>query len=210
MLTLAATLACSKNAAAPDAGAPASPPPPIEVRAERTDLVFSYLQEDGRTFGTATEIGAVPEAARRAVVVTDLSLSPERRQAGRYVYLADLRAARADGTYPVALASRYGFETGSSTVAGGVRARGEAGVIIYSASWCGVCKTAKRALDGWGVAYVEKDIEASRAAATELAEKAAAAGFRPGGVPVIDVSGSILQGFDERSLRAALQAKKLL
>jgi len=209
VIVLTGALACTQNEGPRDAGAEASPPPPVQVRADREDLVFSYLAEDGRTFETATRIRDVPEGARRTVVVTDLSLSPEQRQAGRYVYLADLRAPRDDGTFPVALASRYGFEAGTSTVAG-VAPRASDAVIVYSASWCGVCKKAKRVLDAWGVAYVEKDIEASRAAAEELAAKAAAAGFRPGGVPVIDVGGTILQGLDERSLRAALEAKKLL
>lgn len=203
-------MACTEEAARPDGGAaPAGPPPAIEVRADRTDLVFSYLEEDQRTFRTATRIDDVPDGARRAVVVTDLSLSPERRQAGRYVYIADLRAPRDDGTFPVALASRYGFETGSSTVAGAPAPR-TGGVIVYSASWCGVCKKAMRALKSWGVPYEEKDIEASQSAARELAQKAAAQGFRPGGVPVIDVQGTILQGYDERTLRGVLEDKGLL
>jgi glutaredoxin len=171
-------------------------------------MIFSY-STDGRKFETATSIDQIPEEARRAVVVTDLSLSPEARQSGRYVYVADLRAPREDGTYPVAISSRYGFEakiTGTSTASG----EASGGVVMYSASWCGVCKKAKRLLDQWGVRFVEKDVEASRAAQEELARKAASAGIQPSGVPVIDVGGVLLQGLDETTLKNVLVQKGFL
>lgn len=181
------------------------------MRADRTNLVFSYKKGDGAEFETATRIQDVPAQARAHVVVTDLGLSPEDRQAGRYVYVADLRAARKDGTYPVAVASRYGFETGTSSTAGSAAGAGGAKrVVMYSASWCGVCKKAKRLMKTWGVPMEEKDIEASRSAQKELAAKAAAHGFQPGGVPVIDVDGIILQGLDAQSLKSALQQKGFL
>lgn len=197
-------------AGAADAGAEAAPPPEIRVTADRKDLIFGYATEDGQPFKTATSIDAVPETARRSVVVTDLSLTPEQRQSGRYIYLADLRTARPDGTYPVAIASRYGFEAklaGTSTAAAGSE---RSGVVIYSASWCGVCKQAKQLLKRWNVPFIDKDIEASRSAAEELGAKARAAGIQPGGVPVIDVAGILLQGLDEGTLRAALKQKGLL
>jgi glutaredoxin len=177
------------------------------VRPGATDMIFSY-STDGRKFETATSIDQIPEEARRAVVVTDLSRSPEERQAGRYVYVADLTKVREDGTHPVSIASRYGFEakiTGTSTAAGGGHE-----VVMYSASWCGVCRKAKRLLDQWGVRFVEKDIEASRSAQQELAAKAASAGIQPNGVPVIDVAGILLQGLDEATLKSVLEQKGFL
>jgi glutaredoxin len=210
-LLILAVLGCTKgNEGAGTASKPEEDAPPaIRVAADRKDLVFSYSKADGSGFDTASTIDAVPEAARRAVVVTDLSLTPEQRRSGRYVYIADLRTPKSDGTYPVAIASRYGFEAmlaGTSTTTGG--AGGE--VIMYSASWCGVCKQAKRLLSSLNVRFVEKDIEASRSAAEELAGKARAAGFQPGGVPVIDVGGTILQGLDEATLKAVLKEKGFL
>lgn len=208
---LALLVACKEpGGSPPDAGAPAEPPPAITVTAGRADLVYSY-STGGGAFATATTIDAIPEGSRRSVVVTDLSLTPDQRQAGRFVYLADLSRARPDGTYPVAIASRYGFESGltgagSSTVAG---AKG-AGVVVYTTSWCGVCRRAKALLTSLGVRFVEKDIEASRSAAEELAAKAQRAGIQPGGVPVIDVGGVLLQGLDEATLRAVLTEKGLL
>lgn len=207
LLLLAAVFGCTKsNESAPSQKSEEDAPPAIRVAADRQDLIFSYPKADGTGFETATSIAAVPEDARAAVVVTDLSLTPEQRRSGRYVYIANLKTARADGTYPVSIASRYGFEAtlaGTSSTAGG--SGGE--VIVYSASWCGVCKQAKRLLSSLNVRFVEKDIEASRSAAEELAAKARSAGFQPGGVPVIDVGGTILQGLDEATLRAVLKDK---
>jgi glutaredoxin len=217
IVCLAALLgACTKDRPSPGGGTgEAKPaieeklPPEITVSAARKDLVFGYPAEGG-AFKTASSIDEVPESARRSVVVTDLSLTPEQRQSGRYVYIADLRTVRADGTYPVAIASRYGFEaklTGTSTASG---TGGGGGVVVYSAAWCGVCKQAKRLLKSWGVPFTDKDIEASRSAAEELAAKARSAGIQPGGVPVIDVGGLLLQGLDEGTLRGALREKGLL
>ena len=189
----------------------AAPPAAISVTADRKDLVYTYVAGAAREFRTATAIAEIPEDARRQVIVTDLSLSPEQRQSGRYIFLADLRTARPDGTYPVALASRYGFEaklTGTSTDAVGQDSVHQ--VVVYSTSWCGVCKKTKRLLQSLKVPFVEKDIEASRSAAEELSRKSAASGINPGGVPVIDVAGVLLQGLDEPTLRAALEAKGFL
>jgi glutaredoxin len=212
LLLLLLALACGGCRRSPAAGAGPldagadEPPAPVRVTAERDDLVFSYGDGDG--FRTATKIADVPAGARRQVVVTDLSLSPEARRSDRYVQLVDLSAPRADGSYPVSVASRHGFEAtlaATSTVTGA-----SGGVVLYTTAWCGVCKKAKRVLAQLGVPFTEKDIEASRQAREELGAKARAAGISPGGVPVIDVAGTLLQGLDEGALRAALAARGLL
>jgi glutaredoxin len=202
VVCLTASLACTREPQAVQTEEP-EPPAPLTLRGDRTDLIFSYTT-DGKRFETATSIDAVPATARKAVVVTDLSLTPEARQSARYVHVADLTSARADGTYPVAVASRHAFELASTATSS---AAVSDGVVVYSASWCGVCKKTKRLLDAWGVRYVEKDIEASETARAELAAKSRAAGIQPSGVPVIDVGGVLLQGLDEAALRAALEQK---
>lgn len=211
VLTSIAGIGCSVRSGAdtPDAGAADAPPPRIRVTADRDDLVFTFQDPKSGAFATASSAADVPEGARDAVVVTDLSLSPQQRQAGRYIYLTDLTEPRPDGTYPVSVASRYGFEsqaTGTATVAGGSGGQ----VVVYTAAWCGVCKSTKRLLRQWGVSFVDKDVEASRSAQLELASKAARANARPSGVPVIDVSGTLLLGLDEQRLRETLKAKGFL
>lgn len=77
-------------------------------------------------------------------------------------------------------------------------------VIVYSTAWCGYCRKAKAWLSKKGVAFTEKNIEKDPGAAAELAQKAAAQGVMPSGVPVIDVRGTLVLGFDERRLEELL------
>lgn len=58
-------------------------------------------------------------------------------------------------------------------------------------------------LDKLGIPYVAKDIEADEAANTELMEKING-DFR--GVPVTDVAGDIILGFDRPKLQDAIKA----
>ncbi|MDY7229311.1 glutaredoxin domain-containing protein [Hyalangium rubrum] len=78
------------------------------------------------------------------------------------------------------------------------------GVVIYTTAWCGYCKRAKAWLKARGVAFVERDVEKDPDAAAELANKAAAAKKSPRGVPVIDVKGTLVLGFDEKQLEQLL------
>jgi glutaredoxin 3 len=75
-------------------------------------------------------------------------------------------------------------------------------VIIYSTTWCAYCNMLKQYLDGKGVAWVEKNIENDADAHKELMEKVHG-DFR--GVPVSDVNGTIVLGFDRTSIDAALE-----
>jgi glutaredoxin len=77
-------------------------------------------------------------------------------------------------------------------------------VIVYKTAWCGVCKKVQSYLDRKGVKYVAKDIEKDRAAAAELQGKAAKAGIGTGSVPVIDVGGELMVGFDRARLEKLL------
>lgn len=77
-------------------------------------------------------------------------------------------------------------------------------VVLYATSWCGYCRQAREYFKKKGVKYVEKDLEKDEGAAEELATKASAAGVRPQGVPVIDVKGKLILGFDRPALEEAL------
>ncbi len=84
------------------------------------------------------------------------------------------------------------------------RAVASTGVVLYSAAWCGYCKKERAWLKAKGVNFTERDIEKDNGAAEELARKASAAGVRPRGVPVTDVRGTLVEGFDEPRLTALL------
>lgn len=74
-------------------------------------------------------------------------------------------------------------------------------VVLYSTSWCGYCDKAKALLRRLNVSFVEKDIEKDPAAAQELAQKGARAGVQPRGVPVLDIRGKLVLGYNEERIR---------
>ena len=78
-------------------------------------------------------------------------------------------------------------------------------ITIYSATWCGFCHTAKNYLDKLGVAYEDRDVDTNPEFTQQAVEKS---GQR--GIPVIDIDGEIIVGFDRPRIDAALKAKKLI
>lgn len=78
-------------------------------------------------------------------------------------------------------------------------------VIIYSADWCAFCHAAKQYFDQKGVKYTEKNVEKDPAAGLEAVDKS---GQR--GIPVIDIDGTIILGFDRPKIDFALKDKQLM
>jgi len=72
-------------------------------------------------------------------------------------------------------------------------------VTIYSATWCAFCHMAKQYLDQRGIPYTDKDVDQSMDNLRESVEKS---GQR--GIPVIDIDGQIIVGFDRPKIDAAL------
>jgi glutaredoxin len=189
-----------------------------------SDLILTWIDERGE-FHVEQRAADVPPGARDVVRVADPAHAPPE---GR-VYVADLRNARPDGTYPVQAMEREAFEAlaverrkkhGGVLAASPPRESAETGngpeeqgspaerpsVIIYGASWCGPCHQAAAYLKSKGVAFVERDIEEDGSAAREMQAKLAKAGKRGGSIPVLDVRGKILVGFDPGAVETALRA----
>ncbi|NLA42592.1 NrdH-redoxin [Candidatus Saccharibacteria bacterium] len=80
-------------------------------------------------------------------------------------------------------------------------------VIVYSTTWCAFCNTEKQWLEKLGVEFESKNIEEDEAANNELLAKIDG-NFQ--GVPVTDIDGEIILGFDRPKLEAALKSKGLL
>lgn len=72
-------------------------------------------------------------------------------------------------------------------------------VTVYSADWCAFCHAAKQYFDQKGVKYTEKNVEKDPSAGLEAVDKS---GQR--GIPVIDIDGTIIIGFDRPKIDAAL------
>jgi glutaredoxin len=79
-------------------------------------------------------------------------------------------------------------------------------VIIYGAEWCGACHDAARYLRSKGIPYVEKDVEKDASAAREMQQKLTQNGLRAGSIPVIDVRGRVMVGFNPHEVDSALGA----
>jgi glutaredoxin len=77
-------------------------------------------------------------------------------------------------------------------------------VIIYGADWCSACHDAAAYLRRKGVAFVEKNVETDRDAAREMNQKLVKNGLRGGSIPVLDVKGKVMVGFNPRSVDEAL------
>lgn len=72
-------------------------------------------------------------------------------------------------------------------------------VTIYSADWCGFCQAAKQYLDRAGVKFSEKNVDEKREYAEEAMQKSGQTG-----IPVLDINGTIIVGFDRARIDAAL------
>ncbi len=76
--------------------------------------------------------------------------------------------------------------------------------ILYRTSWCKACNSARRYLVSNLVPFVSKDIEKDPSAAKELAQKASRSGITADRVPMLDVRGRLLVGYDERRMDGLL------
>ena len=75
-------------------------------------------------------------------------------------------------------------------------------VKIYTTTTCPYCVMAKRFFKEHNVEYKEVNVQEDREAAEEMIEKSGQMG-----VPVIDVDGIIIVGFDKKALEKALKLK---
>jgi glutaredoxin-like YruB-family protein len=80
---------------------------------------------------------------------------------------------------------------------------GRAKVKIYTTSTCPYCVMAIDFLKGHGVKFEEKNVTVDRAAANEMTKKS-----RQTGVPVLDIGGEIIIGFDREAIKRALKLKE--
>jgi len=72
-------------------------------------------------------------------------------------------------------------------------------VIVYSAPWCAFCHAAKEYFDKLGVKYDDRDVEQDIKFGQEAVSKSGQMG-----IPVIDIDGDIIIGFDRPKIDAAL------
>jgi glutaredoxin len=209
---------------------PAPQKPPAKPDAAGS-VVYSYVDKSGR-IRMAASLDDIPAEYRDRVVLTDTSRPREQRLLTDRVLVVDLREEDEKGpaNYTVvdldALSKRVRGsvvrdpkdpgELGRwvvGRVTGRVRALlgietpppASARVVLYTAPWCGFCKKAAAHLRSRGVAFEERDIDADRSAAVELSRKLRQAGLSGGGIPVLDIAGTIVIGFKKDKIDRLLE-----
>ena len=228
VLVALAALACRRSA--PDAPAPArTVPATLEVLKDGRWL-FTYMETNG-SFSTTDKPEVIPAPARAVVRVFDPS-NPQKTAGGTDVYVADVNLLLKSGKAPAKPLSREAFETAAMAQLppgetsplsarpaqaanqpppaplpawdGGAHPTGTPVVTIYGTSWCGACRAARQYLTERKIPFADKDIEQDPAAAQELRDKASKLGIPTDRVPVIDVRGRLLLGFDRARIEALL------
>lgn len=186
------------------------------------ELLLTWVDAKGDGH-TVTKIEDVPLEGRDQVRVVVVGKDEGTRE---LFYVANLTVKNPDGSYPVTTRPRSEWDAmiakrrtpaapavppptaPAPSPANAPADRAEpsgATVIVYGASWCGACRSAIAYLKQRRIPFIEKDIEQDEAAAEEMQRKLARAGKRGGSIPVIDVRGRILVGFDQRAIDNALR-----
>lgn len=75
-------------------------------------------------------------------------------------------------------------------------------ITIYSADWCAFCHAAMDYLKKQNISFTEKNVEESRENMEEAIKKSGQMG-----IPVIDIDGTIIIGFDRPKIDATLKTK---
>ena len=209
--------------------APETPPKPD--RADRPDAVGTDAASataswdpslaavltfagDRGAFSDAKSADAIPEASRGLVRV---SLLDGPAPPPGTVWVGNFREANESGAVALSTVPREQFEelalgqglSSKVELPEGLEAPPQVAastgeIVVYKTAWCGVCKKLEGYLKKKGVTYASKDIEKDPKAAAELRGKASAKGLRTSSVPVIDVRGELIVGFDRARLEKIL------
>ena len=225
LVALAGSLAsgCKHGGAHGSADGGASVGADLVVRDDSQGLLLTWIDEHG-DFHVVESVTDVPLTGRDTVRVVD-----PNRETGEDFLVTDLRAAGPNGAYPVRKMKRADFEAlavarrqengptlasaspeklavkaAAADAGAGSVAAGHPAAIIYGASWCGACHQAAAYLKQKQVPYVEKDIETDSGAATEMQGKLAKIGQRGGSIPVLDIRGRVMVGFNPHEVDDAL------
>lgn len=178
-------------------------------------LLFTYVEANG-IFATTDKAERVPEAARRLVRVMGQGKGQWRNDTN--VDVIDLRELLAKGKTRTRVMPREAFETGALSqfppgdscplagphgppLAEEPERAGPPGeppiVILYGTRWCKACEAARQYLVSNLIPFTGRDIENDPSAAGELQQKASRVGIPTDRVPILDVRGRLLVGFDE-------------
>ena len=162
--------------AATDGEPAAAPPPGSDLQSlDEGEVTRVYYQftDDANRVRFVTSLDLVPEEWRDRMGHVEMSVPPP---------MSPQDMKRAIAAKQVRVAERRQK-----------RQRGPE-IVIYSADWCPACRTAKRYMDKQGIAYEERNVDQPEYK-KQLVE---ISGGRS--IPVIDVDGAIMKGFNAERL----------
>ena len=76
-------------------------------------------------------------------------------------------------------------------------------IIIYSTPRCIYCRKAKEFLDSKNISFEERDVAKDKEVLNEMIKKSGQMG-----VPVIDIDGKIIVGFNRQEIEKVLESRK--
>lgn len=192
--------------------------PTVQLTDATKDILLTWVDDQG-DFHVAQSIEEIKEPNRAQVRVVFANRDAEDTD---QILVADLRAKRSDGTYAVKAMQRSAWDDMGAknrksrmeaisaptvTPDAGLPAQ-ELVAIIYGAEWCGACHQMAKYLKSKGIKYVEKDVDASGTIQAELQTKFARAHVPPtSSIPVTDINGHLVVGFNPSAVDAAIAAK---
>jgi len=172
--------------------------PAIKV-VDGAGLLFTY--RTGDSFQTVDSVDKVPAWARGLVRVMDPKV---RNVPAGWGYVADLCGKAKDGSYPYRAMRLSRFEKAQARSCTGATTAPK--LIAYVSSTCPVCAQAEAYLKQRGIPFIARVVDKDPSAAAELAKKAKAAGVPIHGVPVFDIAGRLVSGFDPNAMAAMLRS----
>ncbi len=190
----------------------------IELTDTTQDVLLTWIDDAG-DFHVAQAISDIKDPSRgqvRVAFTAKETVNPDQ------VFVADLRQKNEKGGYPVRTISRSAWEelgashrksrleslgapTGATPDAGQNAA--DVVAVIYGAEWCKACHETAHYLSTKGVKYVEKDVDKSGVIQAELQAKFARTHTPPtSSIPVTDINGRLIVGFNPAALDSAIAA----
>jgi glutaredoxin len=183
-----------------------------------SSLLFTYVEPNGM-FATTDKAEKVPEVARRLVRIMGRAKGEPQRRNNTSVEVIELGELLAKGKAQPRVMLREAFETGalaqlppgdscpladphgSPLAEAPEKASDEPPIaILYRTSWCKACQAARQYLVSNRIPFTSKDVEKDPSAARELHEKGSRFGIPVERVPILDVRGRLLIGYDETRL----------
>jgi mycoredoxin len=185
----------------PASAADVAPMPTSIPVAEGGDgRVFRYRDPTTGEVATAATRDAIPEAARKSVVVFDPAVAPP---AGAD-FVADLSGAPPWTAHAV---QGFAFPPPVASPTPKAEGRRSAEIVLFATEWCGYCSKARKFFESRKIPFTEIDIEKDPRGEARLGELARRAGVDRAslsGVPILFINGKVVAGWDEAQVKRLL------